>query len=360
MGDRFPTVSVLGPDGTLVGEAPDVTPDQLRDIYRKMVLLRTFDQRCLNLQRQGRMGTFAPFSGQEACQVGSTYLLQPQDWLFPTYRDHGAMHIHGVPLVHILRYYMGDEKGNAAPEGVNVFPISIPIATQNLHAVGVGYAARLKGERLVTVAYFGDGGTSPGDFHEACNFAGVWNTPTIFFCQNNRYAISVPLVKQTRSETIAQKSVAYGIHGVRVDGQDILAVLKVMQEATERARNDGGPTLIEAVTYRFGPHTTSDDPKRYRSEDEVSEWTGGKDPIDRLRKYLQAQGLWTEEFENEVQEQARETVSAAVTEAEAMGKPEIHELFDYVYEEIPPHLQEQKQYLIDFVKRHGEGAKGHG
>lgn len=355
----FNTVSVLAPDGTLVGPAPDLTPDQIREMYGLMLKLRTFDQRCLNLQRQGRMGTFAPFSGQEACQVGSTYGLEPQDWLFPTYRDHGAMHVHGVPLVNILRYYMGDEAGNAAPEGVNVFPISIPIATQNLHATGAAWAARLRGDPVVTVAYFGDGGTSPGDFHEALNFAAVFETPTIFFNQNNRYAISVPVRRQTRSATIAQKALAYGMPGVQVDGQDLFAVHQVMSEAAERARSGGGPTLIEALTYRFGPHTTSDDPKRYRSEKEVNEWTQERDPLARVRRYMEREGLWTAGWEEELLSGIKEEVSAAVKAAEEMGRPPVEDMFNHLYSEIPQHLEDQKKYLIKRLARHGE-QKSHG
>lgn len=212
---------VLGADGSPVGAEPDYTPDQLREIYRWMVHLRVHDQRLLTLQRQGRLGTFAPLSGQEACQVGSAYLLQKQDWIFPTYRDHGAMMVHGVPGVNIIRYYMGDEWGGKAPEGVNVFPISIPIATQLTHAVGAAWASKIKGEDAVAVGYAGDGGTSEGDFHEALNFASVFNTPAILFIQNNRYAISVPLSRQMKSRSIAQRALAYDIPGLRVDGQGV-------------------------------------------------------------------------------------------------------------------------------------------
>ncbi len=359
-GDQlFPVRQVLRADGTLAEPLPAfLTLDLLKDVYRKMVFLRVYDQRCLNLQRQGRMGTFAPFSGQEASQVGSAYLLRPdKDWIFPTYRDHGAMHVMGVPLVSILRYFMGDEQGSRAPEGVNAFPISIPIATQLLHAVGAAWAGKLKGEDTVAVGYAGDGGTSPGDFHEALNFASVFNVGTIFFIQNNRYAISTPNSRQFKAPTIAQRALAYDMAGVRVDGQDVVAVLSVMHEAIERAKSGGGPTLIESVTFRYGPHTTSDDPKRYRSQEELEEWQA-KDPIERLRRYLVAQGQWSDSDDEALWSQAREQVAAAVAEAEAMPRPSVDDLFDYLYAEPTPNLLRQKADLKAYLARKEGGARG--
>jgi pyruvate dehydrogenase E1 component alpha subunit len=326
-----------------------------------MVYLRVFDQRCLNMQRQGRLGTFAPFSGQEACQVGSAYLLQKgKDWIFPTYRDHGAMQVLGVPSVNILRYYMGDEQGSRAPDGVNAFPISIPIATQLVHAVGTAWAAKLKGADTVTVGYAGDGGTSPGDFHEAMNFAAVFNTATVLFIQNNKYAISTPNTRQFKTKTLAQRALAYDVAGVRVDGQDVLAVLSVMKEAIERGRTGGGPTLVEALTFRYGPHTTSDDPKRYRTQEEVEEWQA-KDPIERLRKYLVSKNIWTDADDEALWNWAKDQVAAAVTEAENMPKPTVDDLFDYLYAEPTPELQRQKEYLKAYLSKQGKGeAAVHG
>ncbi|BDG62281.1 pyruvate dehydrogenase (acetyl-transferring) E1 component subunit alpha [Caldinitratiruptor microaerophilus] len=346
---------VLAPDGTPVGPEPELTSDQLLTIYRWLVFLRTHDQRLLTLQRQGRLGTFAPLSGQEASQVGSAFALEPQDWLFPTYRDHGAMMVHGVPEVNVIRYFMGDEWGGRAPDGVRVFPISIPIATQLLHAAGAAWAGKIKGERWVAIGYAGDGGTSPGDFHEALNIASVFELPVVFFIQNNRYAISVPLARQMKSRTIAQRAVAYDIPGVRVDGQDVLAVYSVVQEAVDRARSGGGPTLIESLTYRYGPHTTSDDPKRYRPEAEVSEWQQ-LDPIERMRRYLVLRGLWDEGREEELQNQVREQVAAAVAEAEAMGRPDPAAIFDYVYEKPTPRLEAQKAQLLERLARRQKEA----
>lgn len=358
--ELFPVRRVLGADGTLVGPEPDfLSAEQLREIYKWMVFLRTHDQRCLNLQRTGRMGTFAPFTGQEACQVGSVYLLQKQDWVFPTYRDHGAMMVHGVPELNIMRYFMGDEWGGQAPPGVNVFPISIPIATQLVHAMGVAWAAKIKGDPVVAVGFAGDGGTSPGDFHEALNFAAVYNVGSIFFIQNNRYAISVPIAKQMKNRTIAQRALGYDIPGVRVDGQDVLAVLSVMKEAIDRARSGGGPTLVEALTYRYGPHTTSDDPKRYRKQEEVEEWQKA-DPILKFQAYLARKGLWNQAWEDELTAWARETVSKASAEAEAMGRPRWEDIFDYVYAELPGQLHRQKAKLAAEIARRGGEVKHHG
>jgi pyruvate dehydrogenase E1 component alpha subunit len=361
MEKMFEVRRVLNPDGTLVGPEPDFTADQMKDAYRWMVYLRVFDQRCLNLSRQGRMGTFAPFAGQEACQVGSAYwLAKGKDWLFPTYRDHGAMQVLGVPSTNIMRYYMGDEFGNQAPEGVNAFPISIPIATQLVHAMGLAWAAKLKGDDTVSVGFAGDGGTSPGDFHEALNFAAVYNTASVFFIQNNRYAISTPNAKQFKSKTIAQRALAYDIPGVRVDGQDLLAVLTVMKEAVDRARSGGGPTLIEALTFRYGPHTTPDDPKKYRGQEEVDEWQA-KDAIERMHKYLVNKGIWTEAEDETLWAWAKDEVTKAVAEAEATPRPTVDDMFDYLYAEPTPELLRQKEYLKSYLAKKGQGeVKTHG
>lgn len=336
---------ILKPDGKLqLGEKPPINEQETLSLYQKMVFTRLADQRALMLQRQGRMGTYAPIWGQEACQIGSAFLLEKKDWVFPAFRELGATLMMGIPLKTIYLYWMGNEEGSRAPEGIHVMPVSIPVGTHPLHAVGVAWAAKLKGERIVTIAYFGDGGSSTGDFHEAMNFAGIFKTPTIFFCQNNQFAISVPRAKQTSSETIAQKAIAYGLDGIQVDGNDLFAVFTVTKEAIEKARSGGGPTLIEGVTYRFGPHTTSDDPTKYRTDQEIEPWKP-LDPLVRLRLFLKERGLWNEEVEQRMTEEAQKEIDQAVKDAEAVPIPEIEEIFKYVYAKMTPQLKEQMDYL---------------
>jgi pyruvate dehydrogenase E1 component alpha subunit len=250
----------------------------------------------------------------------------------------------GVPLNKFYLYWMGNEMGSRAPEGINVMPVSVPVGTQTLHAVGLAWAGKLKGEQVVAIVYFGDGATSKGDFHEAMNFAGVFKTPTIFFCQNNQYAISVPRSLQTASKTIAQKAIAYGFDGIQVDGNDLFAVFAATKEAVEKARSGGGPTLIEGVTFRFGPHTTADDPTKYRTEEEIEPWRP-LDPLVRLRLYLKGKGIWNEEVEQRLTEEAQKDIDQAVKDAEAVPVPELEDIFKYVFAEMTPQLREQMEYL---------------
>jgi pyruvate dehydrogenase E1 component alpha subunit len=336
---------MMKPDGTLLPEAKAPLHDQETfGLYKKMLFIRLADQRALMLQRQGRMGTYAPIWGQEACQVGSAAVLQKGDWVFPAFRELGATLMMGVPLKTFLLYWMGNEEGSRSPEGINVLPVSIPVGTHPLHAVGVAWAGKLKGDKIVTVAYFGDGATSKGDFHEAMNFAGVFKAPTIFFCQNNQFAISVPRKIQTASQTIAQKAVAYGVDGIQVDGNDLFAVYTATKEAVEKARSGEGPTLIEGVTYRFGPHTTADDPTKYRKDQEIEPWKP-LDPMVRLKLYLKERGLWNEEVEQKIIEEAQKEIDQVVKDAEAVPVPEVEEIFKYVFEEMTPQLKEQLEYL---------------
>jgi pyruvate dehydrogenase E1 component alpha subunit len=336
---------ILKPDGTLQpGGKPPLTDQETLALYQKMVFIRLADQRALSLQRQGRFGTYAPIWGQEACQVGSAYLLQKGDWIFPAFREIGATLMMGVSLKSFYLYWMGNEIGSRSPEGINVMPVSVPVGSQTLHAVGAAWAAKIKGDKIVTIAYFGDGATSKGDFHEAMNFAGVFKTPTIFFCQNNQFAISVPRSLQTASKTIAQKAIAYGFDGIQVDGNDLFAVIMATKEAVEKARSGAGPTLIEGVTYRFGPHTTADDPTKYRKEEEIEPWKP-LDPLVRLRLYLKGRGLWNEEVETRITEEAQKGIDQTVKEAEAVPTPEVEEIFKYVFAEMTPLLKEQLEYL---------------
>ncbi len=348
-------VQILGPDGSAAEDdirELGLTANDLKSLYRWMVTARVFDERALALQRQGRLGTYAPLSGQEAAQVGSAYALKPEDWMFPSYREHVIQVMRGQKWLDVLTYWGGNEEGNRIPEGVNNFTISIPIATQMLHAVGAAWAAKIKGDKACSIVYFGDGATSEGDFHEALNFAGVFQTPTVFFCQNNQYAISVPRARQTAAATIAQKAIAYGIEGVQVDGNDVFAVYKATQDALARGRNGGGPTLIEAVTYRLSHHTTADDWTRYRPAAEVEMWKE-KDPIKRLRLYLERKGLWSEQAEAKLLEAAKGEIAQAVAQYEALPQRDVAEIFNYMYAEMPWNLKEQLQELKEYLAEHG-------
>ena len=328
---------------------PDIPPDALRHLYRTMVFARQLDQRMLSLQRQGRLGTFAPSMGQEASQVGSAFALEPTDWMVPAFRETAAYILRGLPIKAILTYFMGREEGNLIPEGHRDLPIAIPVASQIPHAVGLAMAAKIRRDPCAVLTYFGDGATSEGDFHEACNFAGVFQVPVVFLCQNNQYAISVPRKKQTASKTIAQKAVAYGFPGIQVDGNDILAVYAATKEARERALSGLGPTLIEAVTYRFGPHTTADDPTKYREDSELEEWKK-LDPLLRTRRYLGSRGLWDEKTENALRAEGESIVARAFQEAESAPPAGPEAIFTSLYAEPPPALKKQMEEYLAFLK----------
>jgi pyruvate dehydrogenase E1 component alpha subunit len=352
-------IQVLDEDGTVVGDVPDIEDETLLSIYREMRLARHFDTRAVSLQRQGRMGTYPPLSGQEGAQVASAHALDDGDWIFPSYREHAALHTRGFPLDRILLYWMGTEEGNVAPPDVNAFPVAVPIATQTLHAVGAAWASKLKGNDEAFVAYFGDGATSEGDTHEAMNFAGVFDTPTVFFCNNNQWAISVPRERQTASETIAQKASAYGFQGVQVDGMDPLATYQVTRAAVEKAKSeDPGelrPTLVEAVQYRFGAHTTADDPSVYRDEDEVEQWKR-KDPIPRLETFLRETGRLDDERVEEIEHEVTEAVADAIETAESTPRPEPEEMFDYVYADQTPETERQYESFVALRDELGDDA----
>lgn len=327
---------------------PNLNQQELKQLYRLLVLTRAFDNIALQLQREGRIGTYASVRGQEA-QVGSAFAMKPNDWMFPSFREHGVFITRGTPLKLLFTHWGGSEEGNRLPEDQHNMTVSIPVGTHLLHAVGAGWAAKLKGDSAASVVYFGDGATSEGDFHEALNFAGVFQTPTVFICQNNQWAISIPRSKQTRAETLAQKAIAYGIQGIQVDGNDVLAQYVAAKKALDDARAGKGPTFIECITYRMGAHTTADDPTRYRTEEELKEWEK-KDPITRFQIYLKKKGAWTKEFEKETQEQAEKEVLNAVKEYEAQPKPEPTEMFKYVYSQMTPNLIEQLEELKESLK----------
>ena len=325
---------------------PKLSPKQLVELYELMALSRRFDEKALTLQKQGRLGTYASFLGQEAAQVGAAYALGKDDWVFPTYRDCALLIARKMRMAQLFQYFGGDERGSIHLKGINNFPIAIPVGTQGLHAVGVAMAAVIQKKTLATVACLGDGASSEGDMNEAFNFAGVFKAPVIFLCQNNQYAISVPVNQQTAAETIAQKAIAFGFEGVQVDGNDVLAVYSATAAAVKKAYAGKGPTLIECFTYRLSNHTTSDDASRYRPDAEVNPWRK-KDPLLRLRKLLEKKKLWNSKKEEELKARVDKQVSDAVNSLESAPKPEVQDIFKYTYAEMPQFL---KQQLDDYKK----------
>ncbi len=322
-----------------------LTDDQVIYLYEQMTIGRSLDEIAFKLQRSGRMGTFPQNKGQEANAVGAALALEKGvDWIVPCYRENAALFMHGLPMHYVLLHWMGDERGNQIPEGLNITPLSIPIGTHMLHAVGIAWAMKLRKERGVACTFFGDGATSEGDFHGAMNFAGVQQVPCIFYCQNNQWAISVPRETQTASETIAQKALGYGMPTMQVDGNDIFAVFKATREASERARNGGGPSFIEAITYRLGDHTTADDAKRYRDAAEVDAWKL-KDPLIRTRKFLERKDLWSDKKQAELDERAKKITAEVVKTAEGIERPHARDMFNHVFAEIPAELKRQRDTM---------------
>ncbi|RYY00677.1 pyruvate dehydrogenase (acetyl-transferring) E1 component subunit alpha [bacterium] len=358
-------VQILKEDGTLhPGYKPELNKEELLKLYKTMIQTRVYEERSLKLQRSGRIGFYIGCKGQEASHIGSGYALKEEDWVFPAYREPGILFLRGIPVKSLICQMIGNAEdpclGRQMPchysyKSVNYASISSPLATQIPHAVGFAYAAKYKKEKLVTVTYFGEGSTSEGDFHSGLNFAAVFKTPTVFICQNNQWAISVPFHKQTASESIAIKATAYGMPGIKVDGNDVLAMYHVTKEAVERARNGGGPTLIESFTYRLGSHSSSDDAARYRPSGELESWES-KDPILRFEIYLTNEGILTAELIKTIRDDAEEEFTVAVRESEKIGQPSLETLFTDVYKEMPEHLKEQMQDLINEQKRLGESA----
>src|SRR5207237_1736631 len=335
-------------------ETPPLPHEVLLRLYSEMVRLRTLDERMMTLQRQGRVGFYGACTGQEAATLASAIALEASDWIFPALREAGAMLLRGFPLVPYLCQIFGnagdETKGRQMPwhmawRSVNQVSWSSCIGTQLPPAVAAAMAARIKGDRTVIASYMGDGATSEGDFHVAMNFAGVFKAPVVFICQNNHWAISVPTSKQTASENIAVKAHAYGFPGVKVDGNDAVAVYLAVKDAVNHARNGGGPTLVECETYRIGAHSSSDDPTRYRDEREVEQWRK-RDPVDLLRGRLQAWGMWSAREEDELRAQVLEEVNGAIAEAEKKPDPLRESLFDDVYANVPWSLREQREELL--------------
>src|SRR5713101_2099076 len=347
-------LSILDSDGNLdTALEPELSPDDLRRLYRAMVLGRRLDERMIRLQRQGRIGTFAPIKGQEASQLGTVFTLRKTDWMVPSFRETAAMLWRGWPIEKILLLFAGYLEGGQPAPGQHDLPITIPVGTQLPHAVGLAYAAQYRGDDAVVMAYCGDGATSAGDFHEALNFAGVWHVPVVFVCQNNQWAISVPLKKQTHSRTLAQKALAYGFPGIQVDGNDVLAVYAGSREAVDRARAGGGPTLIECVTYRLGVHTTADDPTKYRAVEEVKAWEK-KDPLTRFSAYLERKGLRVTGLDEEIDAE----IAAAIERFEATPPADPLAIFAHAYAEMPPHLQAERTEMAERLREGaGRGAE---
>lgn len=340
---QFETFQILNEDGEIVNKEamPDLSDEDLKELMRRMVFTRVLDQRSIALNRQGRLGFYAPTAGQEASQLGSQFALEKGDYILPGYRDVPQLIWHGLPLYQAFLFSRGHFHGNQMPEGVRALNPQIIIGAQYVQAAGVALGMKYKGNKNVAITYTGDGGTSQGDFYEGLNVAGAYQAPAIFVIQNNYFAISVPVEQQTAAKTLAQKAVAAGMEGYVVDGMDVLAMYAITKHARDKAIDGGGPTLIEALTYRYGPHTMAgDDPTRYRTEDLDSEWEK-KDPIVRFRTFLENKGLWSEEEENEVIEKAKEDIREAIKKADEYPKQKVSEFISHMFEELPFQLQEQ-------------------
>ncbi len=329
--------------------ATGIDEERARALYRDMVRARRFDEHAISLQRRGWMSGYPPFAGQEASQVGAAHAMAERDWLVPTYRSNAAQIARGVPMSDVLRFRRGYPE-YASKHDLPTFPQAVPIASQLPHAAGLGMAIDYRGDEAAVLCCFGDGATSEGDFHEALNFAGVFDTPTVFFCENNGWAISMPRERQTASESIAIKADAYGITGTQVDGNDPLAVYAVVGEALSMAR-EGEPVLVECLTYRRGAHTTSDDPSRYRDEEDLPDWRTA-DPVERYRSYLREERIIDEEFAERVETEVEAELSRAVDGAESGLEADPKEVFDPVYGEIPPRLAKQRAWLEAHVEDH--------
>lgn len=323
---------------------PELTQTDIKKMYEWMLFSRMMDDKMLKMQRSGKMGTFASIRGQEASNIGSAYAMQDNDWLFPSFRENGSLYVRGVNPVNLLQVWGGDERGHVFPDSKNVFPMSIPVGSHLLHAVGAAWAAKLKGDKIATVVYFGDGATSEGDCMEALNFAGVFQVPCVFICQNNQWAISVPRKQQTAAQTLAQKAIGAGIFGYQVDGNDIFAVFKATKEALDKARSGQGPTFIECLTYRMGDHTTADDSTKYRDPKELEYWKQ-KDPIDRLRKYMVAKKFWSDFDEKNLLEKITQKIEQITKEYESIPLPKAEEMFQYTFAEMDERQKKQMEEM---------------
>ena len=361
--------TIIEPDGGVNGHHVGLSDERLLHCYRTMLRVRAFDDTCMKLQRSGRIGFSIPNKGVEATQVGAASALEKTDWIFPSYRDFGMALYHGITPLDLMHNMYGDAldtaKGRQMPvhfsfrQPIEFFSISSPIGTHIPQAVGAAFAMRYRGEKRVVLTSFGDGGTSSLGFHSGMNFAAVWKAPCVFLCQNNQWAISCPSEKQTASESYAIKAKAYGMPGVLVDGNDLLAVHEAVREAVDRARRGEGPTLVEAKTFRMGGHSTSDDPTRYVPKELVQEWEK-KDPVVRFERFLAKKKLWSEAMRDKWYAESMQEVDEAAKAAQATARPGLETIFSDVYEQVPAHLRKQGQALFDLAKRKGEAEAGDG
>lgn len=348
------TLQIMDESGKIVNADldPKLKKEEVLEMYKTMTLGRVADIRAVQYQRQGRLLTFPPNIGQEAAQVGAAAAMKKGDWLSPAFREMNIMLHRGVPLENIYLYWYGNEMGSKFPKETHVLPVNIIIGSQIAIGAGIAMANQKQGKDEVALAVIGDGGTSHGDFNEALNFAGSFDAPLIVLVQNNQYGISTPVSKQTKAGTLAQKAIAAGVKGIQVDGNDIFAVYKAMEEARKHASSGKGPVLIEAMTYRIGAHTTSDDPSLYRTDEEVEEWKQ-KDPIDRLKKYMINKKWWTEKEDKALEEENNKYVQEVFAEIEKTGDYDLEEVFKYTYSEMTPNQVEQYEKYKKFL----EGSK---
>ena len=341
---------VIDNEGVVINSElmPDIGDDTIIEAYKSMLFARTADEMAVSYQRQGRMYTYPPNLGQEAISAAVGMIMRDNDWLVPAFRELGAMLAKGVTMKEIFLYYMGNEEGNNFKNAHHMLPICIPIGTQLLHATGIGYAINFLKKDEVVFTFIGDGGTSEGDFSEALNFASVWKVPVVSTIQNNQYAISVPVRNQTKSINLAVKSCAFGLPGIKVDGNDFFAMYVAYKQAFKYAKAGNGPVLIEAYTYRKGAHTTSDDPTKYRTKEEEMEWDKA-DPLMRLKKFITNKGIWKEN-EEELLKKYKNNVDQQFTDAENFMPYQLNDVFDYMYVDMPDDLKKQKTDYEKFLK----------
>jgi len=349
---------IMDNEGEIINEKyfPKLKNEEIVKAYKDMLFARTSDQMIISYQRQGRIYTYPPNYGQEAIHGAAGKVISEDDWVVPAFREMGVYLAKGATLKEIFLYFMGYEDGTVFKNAKNILPISVPIASQLVHATGLGYEINYNKKKECVFAFVGDGGTSEGDFHEALNFAGVWNTPVIFIIQNNQYGISTPFKMQTASDGIAIKSIAYGIKGLQVDGNDYFAMYAAVEKAKKHALEGNGPVLIEAITYRKGAHTTSDDPTKYRTKEEEEKWDE-TDPLKRLKGYLISKKLFSEKEEEKLIEQYKEEVDRQFNEAENQDAYPLEDVFKYQYEEMPDDLKEQMRAHKNFLKWREEQKK---